>query len=134
LIAPIENYSVIARMDYEIADWLNYNLRFDYGRSQYDAYRRPYRDDDRLTWLNGAGGATAYLDNPYLPDSFRQVMLDNELTSTAVSRSYENFGQMTDHSDRQTMTVGTGFTGTLPGGAFEWEAFWQYGRSTNDIH
>lgn len=134
LIAPIENYSVIARMDYEIADWLNYNLRFDYGRSQYDAYRRPYRDDDRLTWLNGAGGATAYLDNPYLPDSFRQVMLDNDLTSTAVSRSYENFGQMTDHSDRQTMTVGTGFTGTLPGGAFEWEAFWQYGRSTNDIH
>src|SRR5690606_26244060 len=88
LIAPIENYSVIARMDYEVADWLNYNLRFDYGRSQYDAYRRPYRDDDRLTWLSGAGGATAYLDNPYLPDSFRQVMLDNGLTSTAVSRSY----------------------------------------------
>ncbi|MFC4257311.1 TonB-dependent receptor [Altererythrobacter xixiisoli] len=133
LIAPIENYSVIGRFDYDIADWLSYNLRFDYGRSQYDAYRRPYRDDDRATWLNGAGGATAYFDNPFLPDSFRQVMIDNNMTSARVSRSYENFGQMTDYSDRQTMTIGTGFTGEIPGG-FQWEAFWQYGRSTNDIH
>ena len=133
LIAPIENYSVIARFDYELADWLTYSARFDYGRSQYDAYRRPYRDDDRLTWLNGAGGATAYLDNPYLPDSFRQIMTANGLKSTPVRRSYENFGQMTDYSDRQSMTAGSGFSGTLPGG-FEWEAFWQYGRSTNDIH
>jgi len=133
LIAPIENYSFIGRFDYELADWISYNARVDYGRSQYDAYRRPYRDDDRLTWLNGAGGATAYLDNPYLPDSFRQVMVANNLTSTPVSRSYENFGQMTDYSDRESVTFGTGFDGVLPGG-FQWEAFWQYGRSTNDIH
>lgn len=133
LIAPIENYSFISRFDYELADWLSYGLRIDYGRSKYDAYRRPYRDDDRLTWLNGAGGATAYLDNPYLPDSFRDLMVSNGLTSTPVSRSYENFGQMTDHSDRQSLTIGNTFSGYLPGG-FSWEAFWQYGRSTNDIH
>ncbi|MGV3479287.1 MAG: TonB-dependent receptor plug domain-containing protein, partial [Sphingobium sp.] len=133
LIAPIENASFIGRFDYELADWISYNFRFDYGRSRYDAYRRPYRDDDRLTWLNGAGGATAYLDNPYLPASFRQLMVANKLTSTAVRRSYENFGQMTDYSDRQTLTVGNSFSGKLPGG-FEWEAFWQYGKSSNDIH
>lgn len=133
LIAPVENYSFIGRFDYELADWISYGFRLDYGRTKYDAYRRPYRDDDRLTWLNGAGGATAYLDNPYLPDSFRQIMLGAGLTSTAVRRSYENFGQMTDYSDRQTLTVGSEFTGTLPGG-FEWEVFWQHGRSTNDIH
>lgn len=133
LIAPIENYAFIGRFDYKLADWLNYSLRFDYGRSKYEAYRRPYRDDDRLTWLNGAGGATAYLDNPYLPGSFRQIMVDNGLESTVVRRSYENFGQMTDHSDRETVTIGNTFSGELPGG-FNWEAFWQYGRSTNDIH
>ena len=133
LIAPIENYSLISRLDYELVDSVNFELRFDYGRSQYDAYRRPYRDDDRLTWLNGAGGATAHLDNPFLPDSFRDVLVDNNLTSTPVSRSYENLGQMTDYSDRQSMTVSAGFNGELPGN-FEWEAFWQYGRSTNDIH
>ncbi|MDE8651218.1 TonB-dependent receptor domain-containing protein [Novosphingobium album (ex Liu et al. 2023)] len=133
LIAPIESYAFIGRFDYKLADWVSYNFRVDYGRSKYDAYRRPYRDDDRLTWLNGAGGATAYLDNPYLPDSFRQIMVGNGLTSTPVRRSYENFGQMTDYSDRQSLTVSTGVNGQLPGG-FEWEAFWQYGRSTNDIH
>jgi iron complex outermembrane receptor protein len=133
LIAPIENASFIGRFDYELADWISYGFRFDYGRSRYDAYRRPYRDDDRLTWLNGAGGATAYLDNPFLPASFRQIMVANKLTSTPVRRSYENFGQMTDYSDRQTFTVGNTFNGTLPGG-FKWEAFWQYGKSSNDIH
>ncbi|WP_116812098.1 TonB-dependent receptor [Steroidobacter cummioxidans] len=132
LIAPIENASFIGRFDYEVTDWLSYGLRFDYGRSKYDAYRRPYRDDERTTWLNGAGGATAYLDNPYLPESFRQIMVANGLTSTPVRRSYEIFGQMGDVSDRQSLTVGNTFQGELPGG-FHWEAFWQYGRSTNDI-
>ena len=133
LIAPIENYSFIGRFDYDLADWVSLGARVDYGRSRYDAYRRPYRDDDRLTWLNGAGGATAYLDNPYLPQSFRQIMVGAGLTSTPVRRSYENFGQMSDYSDRQSLTVGSNLTGKLPGG-FTWEAFWQYGRSTNDIH
>lgn len=133
LIAPIENYAVLGRFDYELTDWLKNSFRFDYGRSRYDAYRRPYRDDDRNTWLNGAGGATAYLDNPYLPASFREIMVANKLTSTAVRRSYENFGQMTDYADRQTVTAGNTMTAQLPGG-FEVEAFWQYGRSTNDIH
>lgn len=133
LIAPIENYSFIGRFDYELADWISYGFRFDYGRSKYDAYRRPYRDDDREIWLNGAGGAVAHLDNPYLPDSFRQLMVENGLTSTVVSRSYENFGQMTDYSDRELVTFSNTFTGELPGG-FNWEAFWQFGRATNDIH
>jgi iron complex outermembrane recepter protein len=133
LIAPIENYSFVGRFDYELADWISYDFRVDYGRSKYDAYRRPYRDDERSSWLNGAGGATAYLDNPYLPDSFRQIMLANDLTSTRVRRTYENFGQMTDYSDRETVTIGNTFSGKLPGG-FDWQAFWQYGRSTNDIH
>lgn len=133
LIAPIENYAVLGRFDYELTDWLKNSFRFDYGRSRYDSYRRPYRDDDRNTWLNGAGGATAYLDNPYLPASFRDIMVANKLTSTAVRRSYENFGQMTDYADRQTVTAGNTLTAQLPGG-FEAEAFWQYGRSTNDIH
>src|SRR3546814_2348746 len=60
-------------------------------------------------------------------------MLDNNLTSTAVRRSYENFGQMTDYSDRQSLTVSTGFHGEIAG-RFKWEVFGQYGRSTNDIH
>src|SRR5690606_35211026 len=61
------------------------------------------------------------------------VMLANGLTSTPVRRSYENFGQMTDYSDRQSLTVSTGFTGEIAG-RFQWEAFWQHGRSTNNIH
>lgn len=132
LIAPIENASFLGRFDYQLSDRVKLGMNFDYGRSKYNAYRRPYRDDDRLTWLNGAGGATAYLDNPFLPGSFRDVMLANGLDSTPVRRSYENFGQMTDHSDRQTTNLGATLEGELPGG-FHWEAFWQHGRSTNDI-
>src|SRR3546814_14988537 len=51
LIAPIENYAFLGRFDYALADGLTFDFRVDYGRSQYDAYPRPYTDDDRLTWL-----------------------------------------------------------------------------------
>ncbi len=59
-------------------------------------------------------------------------MVANGLTSTPLRRSYEIFGQMGDISDRQSLTIGNTFEGQLPGN-FHWEAFWQYGRSTNDI-
>src|SRR3546814_11799649 len=40
---------------------------------------------------------------------------------------------MTDYSDRQSLTVSTGFHGEIAG-RFKWEVFGQCGRSTNDIH
>ena len=132
LVTPVQNTSLVGRFDYRLADWVNYGMRFDYGRSKYEGHRRPYREDSRTVWLHGARGSLAKLDNPYLPDSIRQLMLDNNLTQTYISRSYLNFGLTGDVNDRQTTTVSHTFDGELPNG-FTWEAFWQYGRSTNDI-
>ena len=132
LVAPVENASIIGRLDYDINEHVTYGLRFDYGRSRFKGHRRAYREDSRSIWLNGAGGAVAYLDNPFLPDSFRQIMLDNGLDRANVSRTYRNFGLTGDLNDRQTATLAHSLEGNLANG-FKWEAFWQYGRATNNI-
>src|SRR3546814_16829151 len=67
LIAPIENYAFIGRFDYALADGLNFDFRVDYGRQPYDAYRRPYSADARLTSLTYAVGSTTHTPNPSPP-------------------------------------------------------------------
>lgn len=132
LRSPLEQFSVISRFDYELADAISFNARFDYGRSKYHGTKRHYREDSRNLWLNGAGGARAYLDNPFLPDQIRQVMLDAGLTELPISRSYEAFGIFEDHHDRESITLSAGLNGRLVGD-LNWEAFYQYGRMKDDI-
>lgn len=132
LISPLEQFAVIGRFDYELTDTINYNLRFDYGYTFYDGTRTYVREDSRNTWLNGAGGATAYLDNPYLPDAIRDFMLENDLTSLRLARIYPEFGIRRDVQKRNTYTVSTGLDGELFGD-LAWKAFFQYGRSANNV-
>lgn len=124
--------SVLGRVDYAITDSLDYNGYFSYAHTEYQGTASPYRDDSRATFLGGAGGSVAYLDNPYLPESIRQVMLANNLTKLNISRTFGNFPIRTDEHDRDTFTVGQGLSGTVFD-RFEWQAFGQYGRATDNV-
>lgn len=132
LRSPLEQYAIISRFDYALTDGLRLNARFDYGRSKYKGTKRHYREDSRNLWLNGAGGARAYLDNPYLPDPIRQMMIDNDITELPISRSYEEFGIFEDNHDRESFTFVAGLEGNLVGD-LTWDAFYQYGRVEDDI-
>src|SRR3546814_6755288 len=72
------------------------------------------------------------LDNPYLPDSVRQVMLDNNLTSLYIDRTYGNFPEREEDHNRESYTIGSSLGGKL-GSRFKWEAFWQYGHVTDNV-
>lgn len=132
LLSPIKQFAVIGRFDYELTDAINYTARFDYGHTYYNGTRTYYREDSRATWLNGVGGATALLDNPYLPDPMRQFMTDNGLTQLRLARVYPEFGIRRDVQKRDTFTVSNEFSGDLSGD-LKWNAFAQYGRSTNNV-
>lgn len=127
-----ESYSAIAKVGYKLSDTIEWHGRIDYGRSLYDAtYINLYRQDMRANQAGGRGGDRAYLDNPYLPGFLRTIMIDNGLNELAIERSYGNFPLIQAKHDRDSFTISSGLSGAL--GRLKWDAFWQYGRATDDI-
>ncbi|OYX94997.1 MAG: hypothetical protein B7Y74_05530, partial [Novosphingobium sp. 35-62-5] len=130
----LESLALIGRVDYAPSSSFNYSAHVEYGRTRYAgtaSFPIP-RDDSRPIWFNGAGGAVAHLDNPFLPSAVRQFMLDNGLTRLNISRSYGNFPVMREQHDRENFTVGQSLGGLLTG-ALKWQAHHQYGRATDDV-
>lgn len=132
LRAPLEQFAVIGRFDYQLTDTIDYSARIDYGYTLYEGTKRYYREDSRSNWLGGAGAAWAYLNNPYLPDSIRDFMVSNGLERMRISRSYKEFGIIGDVHSRDSYTVANELSGKLTG-ELRWDAFFQYGRSVDNI-
>ncbi len=132
LRGPLESYAFISRFDYAVTSDVNFGARLDYGRTQFDGNGNYWRDDSRRFWFSGAGGSTAYLDNPYLPAAVRKIMVDNGLTALSIDRAYANFPIEQDRHDRESFTFFT----NLSGGSADrvkWEAYFQYGRTRDDV-
>jgi iron complex outermembrane recepter protein len=127
-----KSLALMGRVDYAITDAIEYGGYFSYARSKYDGMMPQWRDDSRAVFFNGAGGSVAYLDNPYLPAGVRQAMLDNGLSRLNISRTYGNFPAREQDHDRETFTIGQSLGGALTD-RLQWEAFWQYGRSEDEV-
>src|SRR3546814_20441819 len=59
-------------------------------------------------------------------------MLDNNLTSLYIDRTYGNFPEREEDHNRESYTIGSSLGGKL-GSRFKWEAFWQYGHVTDNV-
>lgn len=132
LLSPLKQFAVVAQLDYEISDNIQYNASFDYGYTYYNGTKTYYREDSRATWLNGIGGATAKLDNPYLPDAMRDFMIDNGLNELRLARIYPEFGIRRDVQKRNSFTFANDLSGSLTDG-LKWTGFFQYGQSVNNV-
>ncbi len=132
----LKSLALMGRVDYQVADGIEWGTYFSYARQKYEGTYDYWREDSRTTYFSsavpGGRGASAMLDNPYLPDSVRQVMLDNNLTSLYIDRAYGIFPIIEENHDRESYTIGSSLSGKL-GTRFQWEAFWQYGRVTDDV-
>lgn len=128
----LESFSAIARMNYKITDGIEYTARLDYGKTKSVNRAENYRDDSRSVWMNGAGGSIAYLDNPYLPAPIRQFMQANGLTKLGIDRVYSNVPKKQETHNRQTINLYNSLGGHLAD-HLKWEAYFQYGRSQDDV-
>src|SRR3546814_834381 len=132
----LKSLALMGRVDYSITDSIEFGTHFSYSRQKYDGTYNYWRDDSRATYFSGpvpgGRGASAMLDNPYLPDSVRQVMLDNNLTSLYIDQTYGNFPEREEDHNRESYTIGSSLGGKL-GSRFKWEAFWQYGHVTDNV-
>jgi outer membrane receptor protein involved in Fe transport len=126
-----DSLAFMGRYDYDIFDNVRYGGYFSFADQKYlggEGDNSFHRDDSRTVWFDGAGGSVAYLDNPYLPDSLRQFMVANGLTTLKIDRTYGNFPKRNNHHSRQSYTIGQTLDGDLTS-TLKWNAFWQYGRT-----
>ncbi len=125
-----DSLSVLGRTEFDLTDTLRLAGYANFAKTDYDGAGTYWRDDTRTTFFAGAGSAKAYLDNPFLPDSIRAVMLEKGLTSLNIDRTYGNFPVRNEDHHRKTSTVGLELSGTL-GENISWSTFAQYGRVTD---
>lgn len=128
LRAGLDSLALMGRADVDLDGGLALGGHLSYARQRYEAGGPQYRDDSRRAWFSGAGGAVAYLDNPYLPDGVRRAMEAHGLDRLDISRTYGHFPKREYAHDRETVTLGQTLSG--PAGAYRtWSVFWQYGRA-----
>jgi len=139
--APVERWNVLARLDFEVTDTLNFNIEAADARSTADYLAVPPRDtgSSAATVPAGtpAGQLIARIDNPFLPQSVRTIMANNGLSAVFIGRdgydlngNIENLERIRSENHNQRFTVG--LNGELGIGNWEWDAYYQYGRNTVD--
>lgn len=127
--------SLYSRLRFEASPLISWNATFAYAHSY---ARAPsvfpeVRNDLRPTnWWGGTNGELATLTNPYLPDSLRQFMLANGLSSVPLNRTYANLPRPFEIHKRDYITLGTDFSGKLTD-SLKWSAFFQFGRMGDDV-
>ncbi|RAK60349.1 hypothetical protein DJ021_11290 [Phenylobacterium hankyongense] len=126
-----KTFSTIAKFDYELTDAIKYGARLDYGRTVSGGLVTRYREDSRTLFAGGNGGAKAYPDNPYMPDSVRNLLASDGLSYVNIDRWYTNWPVVEMPHDRESVTVSQNLSGKI-GGSLSWEAYYQYGRATDD--
>ncbi|MBG6120219.1 outer membrane receptor protein involved in Fe transport [Sphingobium sp. JAI105] len=125
--APVERWNVLARLDFEVTDGLNFNIEASDAHSTAEYVAVPPRDTSLV----------ARVDNPFLPASVRATMLSFGLNAVIMGRdgydldgNIENIERVRSANHNQRITVG--LDGELGIGNWKWDAYYQYGRNTVD--
>lgn len=126
--------SAYGNVSYELTDAITWNGTFSYAHSYTSATPvwPATRTDSRTTWWAGAGGEVATLTNPYLPDSLRNFMVANNLTSIPLGRTYLNLPRAFEIHKRDNFTIGSDLSGRLTD-KLSWQAFVRYGQVVDNI-
>ena len=120
---PLNRKNVFGRVEFEIAPTVSIYAEGQYGESE-------------TTYANGAnrnqiGNAlTIRPDNAFLPQSIKDQMAANGITSLTFLRHSADRGLVTTVNNASTYRFVGGFEGQL--GDWNWETYYQHGRSQQD--
>lgn len=120
LVNPIKRFATMGRLTYDISDALTGFVELSYGESHFRGLSASHRDDANLTIRQ---------DNAFLPESVRAQMVARNLQTITVGRIAldDNFNYYRLRTDQNVRRVAAGLKGEL--GGFEWDAYYQNGRS-----
>lgn len=119
LRSPLDRVSTLARTNFEISDNLNVWANAGYAYVGVKGFRVADQPEANLI---------IHRDNPFLPDSIRQQMIANGLTTFRMARVTEEVaGALTDTTNKQWM-IAAGVEGQF-GDGWSWDLSLQHGRS-----
>ena len=123
-------------LDYDVSDNLNVYLQGIYGFTR----NRDRRESIALVPV--LWGAPIFADNPFLPDSVKNIMADNEISSFTLGYLGLNtpdggIGESYHVTINHTFSITTGFKATLDNDGFMsgWRVngYYQYGKNRQDF-
>ncbi len=133
LIAPVERYTVFAHADYELSDTIRGFLEGSYGHVDGGTFQAAYFN----------ASVPIFADNPFIPALIRAQLdpgqttqptapysLNRPAAATAFSmgRLLDDVGRAFSRSKADTYRATAGLSGEF-GSGFEWDTYYQYGRT-----
>ncbi|MEO6376485.1 MAG: TonB-dependent receptor, partial [Caulobacteraceae bacterium] len=121
LVNPIERWSAMSRVNYEINDKISLFGEYSHAESIFRGFSASRRDDASLTIQR---------DNAFLPESIRSQMVALNLNTLTMGRvAYDNgYGFYTTRTDQDTNRFVGGLKGNIVG-SWKWDAYYQYGKN-----
>ncbi|WP_160737024.1 TonB-dependent receptor domain-containing protein [Altericroceibacterium endophyticum] len=123
LSIPVERYNGLAHLSYEFSPSLSGFIEGSYGHVKGETRGPEIRDGG----FPGRGSVIG-IDNPFLPDSVRDIMEENDIAGLTIGKLGTSFGNMDSTSTRDTYRVLAGLDGDI-GGGWSWDAHMQYGQT-----
>ena len=129
LRVPQELFSFRGDIDYELTEGVNVFTTFDVVRTVTTDFNRFIVDDGRSLF---GQPQLIQRDNPFVPDEVAALMDANGLSEINVRKTPIDYGFIAEEHDRTLISSVSGFHGEIAGN-HQWEAFFQYDRSQNNI-
>ncbi|SBV32387.1 putative TonB-dependent receptor-like protein [uncultured Sphingopyxis sp.] len=123
---PVERYAGFGRLSFDVSDAVTLFAEGSYSKI---TGRSPTAFAHDAGIIFGAP-FTISIDNAYLPDNIRGLMEGAGETSFKMGRYNTDFGFVQGKSVFETIRAVAGVRGDL--GKFKWQAYYQYGQSTED--
>lgn len=119
---PFERYSGFGRLTFEASDALTLFTEFNYARttSNYPTLARSRQ-------------YTISADNPFIPDSVRDVMIAENIDSFTLGRNLNDFARNDLEIEIDTLQAVAGAQGEF-GATWSWDAYYSYGRTRNTLN
>lgn len=118
---PAQHVTSMARLSYDITPTTTAHLDVSWGKNSSNSF----------TTFQQSPNLIVSRDNPFMPASVRQAMIDNGLTTVTVGRVNTEYGGYKTDNDYETARV----AGGLKGKVFEdwdWDADFSVGRTLTD--
>jgi iron complex outermembrane receptor protein len=139
-VYPLERFSVLTHVKYELTDSTEAFVEASYAQSMSEGRAVPGRNNGSLTSVNctrtgytgtNLGNIGVSIDNAYLPDSVRAQMVDAGITCFPFGRTFrdEGMGNFRTEDGAPSILRGVvGLNGSF-GEQWTWSAYAQYGES-----
>jgi outer membrane receptor protein involved in Fe transport len=118
---PVERYSVMAHLDYELSDATNFFAEFSTGHV--------YGENlGSARWFNSPSTSfTIQRDNAFLHPDIAQIMDDNGIASFQLAKHWDDWGRILSVSENDAYRLLLGADGDINSG-WRWDSYYQYGE------